>query len=181
MRKMNTIILFFLIINYSLLSENLPFRNIIYYGDWSVYSNFFPSNMDAKSITHINFAFLDMDENGDLSLSDEYADFQVATLPELSGISYGEPYAGVIGAFAVLKIKNPHLRVGISVGGWTKSGDFPGVAGDKAKRQNFASNIAKFVDYLGFDFVDIDWEHPTVSRPPDGIDEDASVMGNAKN
>ena len=31
--------------------------------------------------------------------------------------------------------------------------------------------FAKFVDYLGFDFVDIDWEHPTVSRDASGADE----------
>ena len=172
MKKMQGLFLLLaLTINYSLLSESLPFRNVIYYGDWSVYSKFYPSNMDAKSITHINFAFLDMDKNGDLNLSDEYADFQIPTIPELSGISYGEPYAGVIGAFAVLKLKNPHLKVGISVGGWTRSGDFPGVAADKVKRQNFASNIAKFIDYLGFDFVDIDWEHPTTSRPANDYDE----------
>ena len=170
-RIQKLILLFVLTINYSLLAENPPFRNVIYYGDWSVYSKFYPSSMDPKSITHINFAFLDMDKNGDLSISDEYADFQIATLPELSGLSYGDPYAGVIGAFAILKIKNPHLKVGISVGGWTRSGDFPGVSADKVKRQNFASNIAKFIDYLGFDFVDIDWEHPTVSRPASGSDE----------
>ena len=165
------ILLLALTINYSLLADSIPFRNVIYYGEWSVYDKFYPSNMDPKSITHINYSFLDMDENGDLKLCDEYADFQIATLPELSGMTYGAPYAGVIGAFAVLKVKNPHLKIGISVGGWTKSGDFPGVAKDKDKRQNFANNIAKFVDYLGFDFVDIDWEHPTSSRPAGGGDE----------
>ena len=171
MKKITRLILLItLTINYSILADSIPFRNIIYYGEWSVYNKFYPSSMDPKSITHINYAFLDMDENGDLNLCDEYADFQINTLPELSGITYSAPYAGVIGAFAVLKIKNPHLKLGISVG-WTRSGDFPGVAKDKNKRQNFAKNIAKFVDYLGFDFVDIDWEHPTVERKGDGSDE----------
>lgn len=172
MKKANKLILLFaLTINYSLLVDSVPFRNVIYYGEWSVYSKFYPSSMDPKSITHINYAFLDMDEDGDLKLNDEYADFQVATLPELNGMTFAAPYAGVIGAFAVLKVKNPHLKVGISVGGWTNSGDFPGVAKDKVKRQNFANNIAKFVDYLGFDFVDIDWEHPTTSREGDKSNE----------
>ena len=113
---------------------------------------------------HINYAFLDVDKNGDLQLTDEYADFQMATLPELEGLSYGAPYAGVIGALIILKIKNPHLKLGISVGGWSKTGNFHDIAKDKVKRQNFASNLTKFIDYIGFDFVDIDWEHPTVSR-----------------
>ena len=171
MKKITRLILLItLTINYTILADSIPFRNVIYYGEWSVYNKFYPSSMDPKSITHINYAFLDIDENGDLNLCDEYADFQINTLPELSGITYSAPYAGVIGAFAVLKIKNPHLKLGISVG-WTRPGDFPGVAKDKNKRQNFSKNIAKFVDYLGFDFVDIDWEHPTVERKGDGSDE----------
>ena len=170
-KSMRLILLIALTINYSFLAETPFFRNVIYYGEWSVYNKFYPSSMDPKSITHINFAFMDIDENGDLNLCDEYADFQVTSLPELSGLSYGAPYAGLMGAFSVLKLKNPHLKIGISVGGWTRSGDFPGVSRDKVKRQNFANNIAKFIDYLGFDFVDIDWEHPTVYRTGDGFDE----------
>ncbi|MBP5445827.1 MAG: glycoside hydrolase family 18 protein, partial [Acholeplasmatales bacterium] len=124
---------------------------------------------------------LDMDANGDLVLCDEYADFQITTLPELDGINYGAPYAGVLGAIAILRIKNPHVKIGISVGGWTRSGDFPAVAADETKRKNFAKNIVKFIDYLGYDFVDIDWEYPTAVRPPDpsgsGVDKDEGCPG----
>ena len=111
-------LLFYLIINYSL-SETLPYRNLVYYGEWSVYNDFNPSNMDTKSLTHINFAFIDMDSNGDLKLCDEYADFQIDTIPEIKS---DDPtsYIGLFGAFSVLKIKNPHLKLGVSVGGWTK-------------------------------------------------------------
>ena len=164
------ILLLALTIHYSLLADALKYRNVMYYGEWSIYAGqkqFYPSKMDPKLITHLNFAFMDMDANGDLVLCDEYADFQITTLPELAGINYGAPYAGVLGALAILKIKNPHLKVGISVGGWTRSGDFSAVAKDKVKRQNFANNIVKFVDYLGYDFVDIDWEYPTAVRQGD--------------
>ena len=171
MKKVNKLVLLLLLtINYSLLAKSIPYRNVIYYGEWSIYpgqKNFYPSLMEPKYITHLNFAFLDVDSDGELILCDEYADFQITTLPELSGINYGAPYAGVLGALAILKIKNPHLKVGISVGGWTRSGDFSAVSADKAKRQNFASNIVKFIDYLGYDFVDIDWEYPTAVRPSD--------------
>lgn len=165
MKKSNRLILLIaLVFNLTISADQPLFRNVIYYADWSVYSEFYPSSMDPKSITHINFAFMAIDENGDLKLSDDYADFQIATIPELAGISYEAPYAGVIGALSVLKLKNPHLNIGVSVGGWGESGQFHGVAKDKVKRQNFANNIVKFIEYLGFDFVDIDWEHPTVSR-----------------
>ena len=174
----------FILLNFALADESLPYRNVMYYGEWSIYGgqkNFYPSKMNAKLISHLNFAFLDMDKNGDLVLCDEYADFQITTLPELDGINYGAPYAGVLGAIAILRIKNPHLKIGISVGGWTRSGDFPGVAADETKRKNFAKNIAKFIDYIGYDFVDIDWEYPTAVRDPDpsgsGVDIDEGCPG----
>ena len=145
------------------------YRNVVYYGDWSIYAgqkNFYPSKIDGSLITHLNFAFLDVDANGDLVLCDEHADF-LTMLPEQSGLTYGDPYGGVLGAMSILRSKYPNMKIGISVGGWTRSGDFPAVAASASKRQNFAKNIAKFVDYLGYDFVDIDWEYPGDNRPSD--------------
>ena len=159
------------------------YRNVVYYGDWSIYAgqkNFYPSKIDGSLITHLNFAFMDVDANGNLVLCDEHADFQ-AILPEQSGLTYGEPYAGVLGAMSILRSKYPNMKIGISVGGWTRSGDFPAVAADATKRKNFAKNITKFVDYLGYDFVDIDWEYPTAVRESDpqgnGVTIDKGCMG----
>ena len=165
------IFILFLTLTQVLTQTSAPYRNIMYFGEWSIYSDFYPSKMNAKLLTHIYFAFLDLDANGDLVLCDEYADFQTTSLPELDGMSYAAPYAGVLGALAILKIKNPHLKVGISVGGWTRSGDFPGVAASETKRRNFAKNMAKFINYIGYDLVDIDWEYPTAKRDPSGGDE----------
>ena len=135
----------FLLFN-QVLSQSIPYRNVIYYGEWAIYAgqhNFYPSKMNPKLITHINFAFMDMDANGDLAVVDEWAEFQITTLPELDGITYGNPYSGVIGALNILKVKNPHLKVGVSVGGWTKSGDFPGVAANANKRKKYRKKYCK--------------------------------------
>ena len=51
------------------------------------------------------------------------------------------------------------MKIGVSVGGWTRSGDFPKIAASETTRKNFANNVAKFVHYYGYDFVDIDWEY----------------------
>jgi len=153
------------------------YRNVVYYGDWSIYAgqkNFYPSKIDGSLITHLNFAFLDVDANGELVLCDEHADFQ-AILPEQTGLTYGDPYAGVLGAMSILRSKYPNMKIGISVGGWTRSGDFPAVAASATKRANFAKNIAKFVDYLGYDFVDIDWEYPTDSRASDAAGNGVTI------
>ena len=160
------ILLFLLTLNYAYLADSYPYRNVMYYGDWSIYEgqkNFYPSMMEPKYITHLNFAFLDMDSNGDLVILDEHADFLATSFPELSGLTYGAPYAGVLGALFILKLKYRHLKVGISVGGWGRSYNFPIVSADKTKRENFATNIVKFIEYLGYDFVDIDWEYPSTA------------------
>ena len=166
------IFLLSLTINYVLLAESLPpYRSVLYYGDWSIYTgqrNFYPSKIDVNLISHLILAYIDLDSNGDLVLYDEYADFEILTLPELEGIKYGEPYGGVIGAISILKVQNPHLKIGISVGGKTTcSANFAKVAKDKVKRQNFANNIAKFISNIGYDFVDIDWRYPTTIKEED--------------
>ena len=54
------------------------YRNVVYYGDWSIYAgqkNFYPSKIDGSLITHLNFAFMDVDANGNLVLCDEHAEF----------------------------------------------------------------------------------------------------------
>ena len=156
-------------INFALLAEtNPPYRNILYYADWSIYTGqreFYPSQIDGNLITHLIFAYLDIDSNGDLVLFDEFADFQITTLPELEGIKYGEPYGGVLGAISILKVQYPHVKIGISVK--TSYENFSEVAGDKIKRQNFASNIARFIKYLGYDFVDINWQYPINKKEED--------------
>ena len=164
-------ILISIIINFSLLEDSLPYRNVLYYADWSIYTgqrNFYPSQIDANLISHLIFAYLDMDSNGDLVLFDEFADIQIVTLPELEdGIKYGEPYGGVLGAIAILKVKHPHLKIGISVGGITNYRNFSEVVRDKVKRQNFANSIAKFINHLGYDFVDIGYPKTIEEEDPD--------------
>ena len=159
------------IINFSILEDSLPYRNVMYYADWSIYNgqrNFYPSQIDANLISHLIFAYLDMDSNGDLVLFDEFADFQIITLPEFEdGIKYGEPFGGVIGAISILKVKYPHLKIGISVGGIKNYKNLSEVARDKLKRQNFASSIARFINHLGYDFVDIDWRYPETIKEED--------------
>ena len=160
------------------------YRNVMYYGDWSIYSgqkNFTPDKIDGSLITHLNFAFMDADANGDLITTDTWADYQNPNV----GYSVGSDnkYAGVLGAMVLLRQKYPNMKIGISVGGWTRSGDFPKLASSDKTRKNFANNVAKFVHCYGYDFVDIDWEYPTADRDPDpegnGVAIDKGCKGSA--
>mgnify|MGYP004658904699 CR=1 FL=1 len=149
-------------------TEKATYRNVMYYGDWSIYAgqkNFTLDKIDGSNITHLNFAFMDVNEDGDLITTDTWADYENPNV----GFSVGSEnkYAGVLGAMVLLRQKYPNMKIGISVGGWTRSGDFPKVASSDKTRKNFAKNVAKFVHYYGYDFVDIDWEYPTADRDPD--------------
>lgn len=64
-----------------------------------------------------------------------------------------------VGLFPVikkLKVKNPAVKICLSVGGWGLSSAFRQVATDKS----FAINVNKFVLQHGLDGIDIDFEYP---------------------
>ncbi len=165
-------------------AANPQYRNVMYYGQWSIYPgqhNYYPSYIDGSKITHLNFAFMDVDENGNVISTDSYADFENNQIGFPA--TYGSIWAGVVAAMVQLREKYPNMKIGFSVGGWTRSGDFPKVASTDAKRKAFARNIAKLAHLYGYDFVDIDWEYPTADRDPDpagnGVTVDKGCKGSA--
>lgn len=79
---------------------------------------------------------MDADANGDLITTDTWADYENPNV----GFSVGtdNKYAGVLGAMVLLRQKYPNMKIGVSVGGWTRSGDFPKIAASETTRKNFA-------------------------------------------
>lgn len=147
------------------------YRSIMYYGDWSIEDsegNFMPKDIPADQLTHLNFAFLDFDEKGNLEFTDEFA--AVTSSIGNGAAAEGKAYAGILNGLTDLKEKNPNLNVGVSLGGWTKSGDFSQLAEKPETRQVFIDNVLKFITYTNMDFVDIDWEYPNMPRDGDLVD-----------
>ncbi|MGL5978855.1 MAG: glycosyl hydrolase family 18 protein [Erysipelotrichaceae bacterium] len=146
-------------------------RNVMYYGDWSIWggqSNFYPQDIPADQLTHLNFAFLDFDSNGNLVFTDK--DAAVDAPLGQAGVTWGDINAGILPAFQQLRAQNPNLKIGVSVGGWSKSADFPVVAADPVKRANLVDQLLKFITYTNMDFIDLDWEFPGHVRQPDLVD-----------
>ncbi len=146
-------------------------RNVMYYGDWSIWGgqgNFYPKDIPADQLTHLNFAFLDFDAKGNLIFTDK--DAAVGAPVGQEGVQWGAPNAGILIALQELRAQNPNLKLGISVGGWSKSADFPLVAADEQARKNFVDNLLKFIEYTNMDFIDIDWEFAGEIRQPDKVD-----------
>lgn len=151
--------------------DNQIKRNVMYYGDWSIWGgqgNFYPKGIPANQLTHLNFAFLDFNEDGSLEFTDTQA--SIGAPVGMPGVQWDAPNAGLINAFQELRAENPNVKIGISIGGWSKSGDFSKVVANSSSKAKFIENIIKFVQYTNMDFVDIDWEYPCAVRQPDHVD-----------
>lgn len=148
------------------------YRNVMYYGDWSVWGgmgNFYPGGIPADQITHLNFAFVDFDAKANLVFTD--ADAATGASLGMSGVQWGGENAGILSALQQVRMQNPNLRVGVSIGGWSRSGDFSVVAANPALRAKLIRNLCGFLKYTNMDFLDVDWEYPVAVRPTDGSDE----------
>lgn len=153
------------------ITQKVPYRNVMYYGDWSIWGgegNFFPKDIAADQLTHLNYAFLDFNSNGDLQFTDSDAATEVSAGVEEVG--WNNARSGLLNALQNLRAENKNLKIGVSLGGWSKSGDFSEVAANPTKRKRLVENITKFLKYTNMDFVDIDWEYPADVRQPDSVD-----------
>jgi chitinase len=112
-----------------------------------------PATVAAEKLTHINYAFANMKDGVMVEgFSNDARNFQ---------------------ALNSLKARNPKLKVLVSVGGWTWSGQFSDVALTKESRRKFVESAVAFVERYKLDGLDVDWEFPgqeglhNVNRPED--------------
>ncbi|WHT17362.1 glycosyl hydrolase family 18 protein [Crossiella sp. CA-258035] len=176
-----------------------------YFVQWGIYGRqFFVRNLDtsgaAAKLTHINYAFANIDpvnltclqgvtkgtsadpqdpNQGD-GAGDAEADYSrpFAAGQSVDGVADTgwEPLRGNYNQLRKLKAKHPHLKVLISLGGWTYSKYFSDVAATDAARKKFVSSCldiyikGNLPTYNGaggagsaagiFDGIDLDWEWP---------------------
>jgi chitinase len=125
------------------LPASSPPRVVGYLASWGVGTKGTRiADLPARDLTHIFYAFGDVREDG------------------LAGIA---DTADKLTQLAQLKAANPHLRLSISIGGWTGSGRFSDIALTDASREKFtASAVELFIRQHPnlFDGIDIDWEFP---------------------
>ena len=132
-------------------------RIVGYYTSWSIYPrNYFVQDIPAEKVTHINYAFANLDPDGTVVLGDPFADINKAFGNEPPGA----PFKGNFQQLQILKSQYPHLKTLLSVGGWTWSDHFSDVFADPQKRTNFCQSLLSLVETYGFDGADIDWEYP---------------------
>jgi chitinase len=111
-------------------------------------------NIDARKLTHINYAFVDVKDS-----------MAWLTNIETDTINFRR--------LNYLKNDNPDLKIMISIGGWSWSENFSDAVLTESSRKKFAATSVDIVRKYNLDGVDIDWEYPgmrgedNVFRPED--------------
>lgn len=134
-------------------------RVVGYYYGPTVRRGFPVSNIRCELLTHINYAFGEVNADGTVAIAN----------PSFDTTNFA--------ALRTLKQRCPDLKVLIAFGGWGGSKYFSDAASTPEMRGRFAQSvIEKFLQpYPGvFDGVDIDWEYPVgggqqgnINRPED--------------
>jgi chitinase len=162
-----------------------------YFIEWGIYGRNYKvkdvkTSGSAAKLSVINYAFGNVapDSTGDVvcKLGDEWADYQKPWTADESvtgeEVTWPRPILGNFAELRALKGQYPHLKVLISLGGWTWSKYFSDAALTKQSRQRFvASCVDLFIKGnipdpgwggMGgpgaaagvFDGIDVDWEWP---------------------
>ena len=110
--------------------------------------------IQARKLTHINYAFAVPDSNGELAPLKPKDETNLAELVALKSI-------------------NPDLKILLSVGGWGGCKYFSDAALTPASRQKFTNSAVAVLKKHKLDGIDIDWEYPAqvgagnIFRPED--------------
>ena len=99
-----------------------------------------PGEIAVEKLTHINYAFADI-KGGRV----------------VEGFSHDAENFKVL---AGLRKRHPHLRILVSVGGWTWSGAFSDMVLTPKSRVVFVESAVDFVRRHDLDGFDVDWEYP---------------------
>lgn len=132
--------------------------------------------MPTSRGSHILYAFADINpESGEVFLSDKWADQDI----HYPGDSWNDQGTNLYGNFKAiynLKKKHRHLKVLLSIGGWTYSPKFHNMITSKSHRETFASSAIKLLEDYGLDGLDVDYEYPQNDAQAEGYVELLKTM-----
>ncbi|KAI7906530.1 chitinase [Cokeromyces recurvatus] len=139
-----------------------------YFINWGIYDrNFNVVDLEVDKLSHVLYAFANVNLDGTIVLGDSWADTDIRFSKDktVDGIvdSWKENDKDLHGNFkqlALLKQQNRHLKVSLSIGGYSWSSNFSVIASTPETRSQFANTAVNHVKNLGLDGIDIDWEFP---------------------
>ena len=151
-----------------------------YFPSWGIHTKSFTlKDVDGDKLTHLIYAFANIADDGRCIVGDPKTDLDKA----FEGDDPNDPFKGNFHQLELLKMRYPHLKVLISVGGWNWSKNFSKMAStDKGRKKFVKSCIETFIkgnfgEKYGkhpgiFDGIDIDWEYPVSEGKYEGKPQD---------
>ncbi|KAJ4389594.1 Chitinase 4 [Gnomoniopsis smithogilvyi] len=149
-------------------NATLSFRNVLYVGDWTIYSKGLkPKTIPYNDTTHLVYAFGNFTSDGTAYVTDEFA----ATEKVFDGGYHKPGHAdGLVGEFWKAKQARRSLKTLVAFGGWGGRENWAPTMKDPQKRANFVASATKLMLDWGMDGIDIDWEYPdTVESSRDAL------------
>lgn len=127
--------------------------NVGYFPNWAIYQKAYkPENVPFAHLTHILYAFAKVDDaTGAVQLSDAWADQQIRY--EGDAEASASHLCGNLYQFFQYKKTHRHLKLLLSIGGWSFSGAFRALI-DPAKRERFIDTAVRLLADHGFDGLD---------------------------
>ena len=150
-------------------------ESMVYYAGWAIYTNgrkHYPKDLDGCNLTGVLFAFAYPGPDGGLYIGDGwgYGVMKIGTNTEIPESSrYADDHSlgfyGVFNQLAQFKKEYPHVKVYLSIGGWTWKTYMFKTFDDEEARKRFVDTTIEFIrTYKIFDGVDIDWEFPATAK-----------------
>ena len=151
------------------IEQKLKKKVIGYFTEWSIYQRGYSvEQIPVNNLTHISYAFMlpnpSQEDYNTFKNNSRFPPLPYRAPPEVpeASLVFHDEYAGLenIRKLQKLKQENNHLKIGISIGGWTLSWTFSKIAASQVLRKIFIESSVDFIIEKEFDYLSIDWEFP---------------------
>jgi len=150
-----------------------PCKEVVgYYPGWQWYDRnklVRPSTIDYSRYTILQYAFMNVSEDGHLLITDPWADknlllgdinWSAAPSGYDTQYDFGNPNFHIPGTSLSHFAHANNVKLLMSIGGWTQSVHFPTITADPNKRAIFINDCVTICQLYNLDGIDIDWEYP---------------------
>ncbi|KAL8382438.1 hypothetical protein RB595_006292 [Gaeumannomyces hyphopodioides] len=145
-------------------------KNIVYFANWDIYGrNYRAKDIPAQNVTHILYSFANLQPDGTVIPGGGDADTAAHDPADPSYPGPGNNVDGCVKELFALKNAHRHVKILLSIGGWSWSHNFASAAGSVENRSRFAKTAVELLANWGLDGIDIDWEYPTTEAESESM------------